>query len=67
MTTIYMVVLLAASAAAVALVAGRIHRLAQGPRPARGRLLNEWAWTLLPLLVLGALLWHALGMKTGIK
>lgn len=63
MIAVYRVVLIAASAAALALVAGRIRRLAQGPFPARGRLLNEWAWTLLPLLALGALLWRAMGLK----
>lgn len=63
MIAVYRVVVLAASAAVVVLVAGRIRRLTQGPRPARGRLLNEWAWTLFPVLVLGALVWRAMGLK----
>jgi hypothetical protein len=56
----YIVTLVAATVAALALVAWRLVRLVRGPRPATGRLLNEWTWTLVPLLVLGALLWRAM-------
>lgn len=60
MQTAYLIVLSLCTAAVVALVALRSLQILRGPRPTPGRLWNEWAWTVIPLLVLAALLWHAL-------
>ena len=56
----YVTVLAACTAAAAALVGWRLVHLRGHRRPARARLLNEWIWTLIPLLVLAVLLWQAL-------
>lgn len=56
----YLMVLAACTAAVVALVGWRLVTLRRRPRPSRGRLINEWIWTLIPLAVLAALLWMAL-------
>lgn len=53
----YEVVLWACAAAVLALVALRAARWRRQPWPGWGRLLNEWAWTAVPLMVLGFLLW----------
>lgn len=63
MRLVYEFVLSVSAAAAAGLVAWRLRRLLRGPRPALGRLLNEWAWTLVPLLILGALIWRAFSVK----
>ena len=60
MFTIYLSLLLACTAVLLVLILRRVLGLLRRPRPARGRLLNEWAWTVIPLLVLLALLWRAL-------
>lgn len=55
----YILVLLACSLAVLALVGWRLAGLRRQRLPSRGRLLNEWIWTLLPLATLALLLWHA--------
>ncbi|HVA64354.1 MAG TPA: hypothetical protein VNF74_11565 [Terriglobales bacterium] len=55
----YVTVLAACTAAVAALVGWRLVHL-RGRRPSLGRLLNEWVWTLIPLLALAVLLWQAL-------
>ena len=55
----YVTVLAACTAAVAALVGWRLVHL-RGRRSSRGRLLNEWVWTLIPLLALAVLLWQAL-------
>ncbi|HUX66010.1 MAG TPA: hypothetical protein VMV31_00820 [Terriglobales bacterium] len=59
MHTAYVTVLAACATAVAALVGWRLVHL-RGRRPSRARLLNEWIWTLIPLLVLAVLLWQAL-------
>lgn len=61
MHTAYLVVLAACTAATIVLVVMRLVQLRGGTGgEGRARLLNEWAWTLIPLLVLVGLLCHAL-------
>lgn len=60
MRDVYITILLACTAAVVALIGWRLVTLRRHPRPSRGRLINEWIWTLIPLAVLAALLWAEL-------
>lgn len=68
MSAVYVTVLMACTAALLALIVRRAlwvarrSRSGAGPRPARGRLINEWIWTAIPVLVLLVLLWQALKM-----
>jgi heme/copper-type cytochrome/quinol oxidase subunit 2 len=56
----YLTLLSACTAAVLALVVWRLVTMRGHARPSRGRLLNEWIWTLIPLAVLAALAWAAL-------
>jgi hypothetical protein len=56
----YRTVLAACTAAVAALVGWRLVTMRRHARTSRGRLLNEWIWTLIPLAVLAALLWAEL-------
>lgn len=61
MRLIYAITLLSCALAIVALVAWRLLHVASRPLPQQGRLINEWIWTLVPLAVIAALVWRALG------
>ncbi len=66
MHTIYVIVLIACTAAVLALVLWRLRHLRANPPkggeplPSRGRLINEWIWTVVPVAILVALLWRTL-------
>lgn len=60
MHTIYLIVLLACTAAVLALVLWRLRHLRANPAASRGRLINEWIWTVVPVAILVALLWRTL-------
>lgn len=57
----YLTVLSACTAAVAMLVGWRLVHLRRSGHRGRGRLLNEWIWTAIPLGVLVLLLWSALG------
>ncbi|MGH9487240.1 MAG: hypothetical protein ACRD04_06565 [Terriglobales bacterium] len=63
MNALYLIVLLACSFAVLALVGWRLLHLHVNGAPSRDRRINEWIWTLVPILILGALLWRALVAK----
>ncbi|MGH9475045.1 MAG: hypothetical protein ACRD1C_01800 [Terriglobales bacterium] len=60
MHAVYTVVLAACTMAVLGLVLWRLSHLWEGSRPSRGRLINEWIWTLVPVIILAGLLWRAL-------
>ncbi|MGH9412511.1 MAG: hypothetical protein ACRD0Y_02115 [Terriglobales bacterium] len=63
MDRVYIVVLIACSAAVMGLVLWRLSHLHAHPLPSRGRLLNEWIWTVVPVAILVGLLWRVLVSK----
>lgn len=60
MHTMYVIVLIVCTAAALALVLWRLRHVRAHPVPSRGRLINEWIWTVVPVAILVALLWRTL-------
>ncbi|MGH9467754.1 MAG: hypothetical protein ACRD1Y_10405 [Terriglobales bacterium] len=63
MTAVYLIVLAACSLGVLGLIAWRLLHLGAHPRPSRGRLINEWIWTIIPVGILAALIWSALMRK----
>lgn len=59
MTLAYLIVLLICTAAVLALVTWRLLHLRRHAPASRGRLLNEWIWTLIPVATLIFLLLRA--------
>ena len=62
MHSVYLATLTACTAAAAFLVVWRLAAVSRKAHPGRARLLNEWAWTLIPLIVLAGLLYHSLNV-----
>ena len=60
MNLAYLIVLIACTAAVVALVVWRLLHLRRHAPASRGRLVNEWIWTLIPVATLAVLLWRSL-------
>lgn len=56
----YTAVLWACTLAVLALVLWRLAHLWTRPQPSPARLINEWVWTLVPVLILVGLLWRVL-------
>ncbi|HEY8056076.1 MAG TPA: hypothetical protein VIE13_09210 [Terriglobales bacterium] len=60
MNLAYLIVLIACTAAVGALVVWRLLHLRRHAPASRGRLVNEWIWTLIPVATLAVLLWRSL-------
>jgi heme/copper-type cytochrome/quinol oxidase subunit 2 len=60
MHSAYLTVLFACTAGVLMLIGWRLVAMRRHGRPSRGRVINEWIWTLIPLAVLAALVWSAL-------